>query len=261
MLHALCPLRFLLVGKAMPRFYVPEPIIKKGMLTVTGDEVKHIRKVLRLGTGDRISIFDGSGMEYEGAIAEVTPSSVVIKIHDTSPSKKESHLEITLAQSILKSEKMDYLIQKATELGVNALVPFVSSRSVPLLEESKKVERTLRWEKIAIEASKQCGRSIPPKIGPFQGYAEMLQSLSKDHLRLILWEREGERMKEVLRRFSGQRRITFIVGPEGGFSVEEVEQAKREGFIPLSLGNRILRAETASLCLLSILQYEMGDIG
>src|SRR4030043_2196272 len=134
----------------MPRFYVPQPRIEKGMLRIEGDEVRHIRKVLRLRTGDEIIVFDGSAKEYEGMIVEDGPSSVVIRIQNIFSSKKESPLEITLAQSVLKGEKMDYLIQKATELGVKEIIPFFSSRSIPLLDRSKRVVRHHRGEKIAI---------------------------------------------------------------------------------------------------------------
>jgi len=146
-------------------------------------------------------------------------------------------------------------------LGVKEIIPFFSSRSVPLLEKSGKLKRYHRWGRIAIEASKQCGRGVVPKIEPLQDYSEMLRMASPDSLRLILWEREGGKLKEVLERSKEKTRIFFIVGPEGGFSLDEVEEAKRAGFIPVTLGKRILRAETASLCLLSILQYEQGDIG
>jgi 16S rRNA (uracil1498-N3)-methyltransferase len=245
----------------MSRFYVPQPRIEKERLKIEGDEVKHIRKVLRLKAGDEIIVFDGLGKEYEGIIVEEEPSSVMIKIQNVSFSKKDSPLEVTLAQSLLKGEKMDYLIQKATELGVKEIIPFFSSRSVPLLEKSGRLKRHHRWGKISIEASKQCGRGVVSKIEPLQDYSEMLQIASPGSLRLILWEREGVRLKEVLERSKEKTRIFFIIGPEGGFSQEEVEEAKREGFIPVTLGRRILRAETASLCLLSILQYERGDIG
>jgi 16S rRNA (uracil1498-N3)-methyltransferase len=156
---------------------------------------------------------------------------------------------------------MDYLIQKATELGIKELIPFYSSRSIPHLEKASRLRRHHRWEKIAIEASKQCGRGVIPVIKPLQEYSEMLQTVSSDSLRLILWEKEGTRLKEVLGRTEEKTKVFFIVGPEGGLSQEEVEQAKKTGFIPITLGERILRAETASLCLLSILQYERGDIG
>ena len=231
------------------------------MLKIEGDEVRHIRKVLRLKRGDEIVVFNGSGKEYEGTIVEEGPSSVVITIQNIFSSKTESQLEITLAQSLLKGDKMDYLIQKATELGAKEIIPFFSSRSVPLLEKSRRLKRYHRWERIAVEASKQCGRGVVLKIEPLQDYSEILTTASPDSLRLILWEREGVRLKEALERSKEKTKIFFIIGPEGGLSEEEVDQAKRNGFTPVTLGRRILRSETASLCLVSILQYEWGDMG
>jgi 16S rRNA (uracil1498-N3)-methyltransferase len=245
----------------VPRFYVRQPQILNGVLKIEGSEVKHIRKVLRLKAGDEILVFNGLGKEYEGTIAEEEPSSVVIKINNIFLSRRDSPLQITLAQSLLKGEKMDYLIQKATELGAQEVIPFFSSRSVPVLEKSRRMERYHRWERIAIEASKQCGRGVVPKIGPLQDYSGMLQIASPDSLRLILWEREGIKLKEELEKSKGKKNIFFVIGPEGGFSPQEVREAEEVGFIPVTLGRRILRAETASLCLLSILQYERGDIG
>jgi 16S rRNA (uracil1498-N3)-methyltransferase len=245
----------------MPRFYVPHARIENGMLKIEGDEVRHIRKVLRLKEGDGIIVFNGLGKEYEGTIVEEEPSSVVVEIQSTFSSKKDSPLEVTLAQSLLKGEKMDYLIQKATELGVRGVVPFFSSRSIPFLEKSGRLTRYHRWQRIAVEASKQCGRGVVPKIEPLQDYSEMLRIASPDSLRLILWEREGLQLREILEGSEERMKIFSVIGPEGGFSREEVEEARRVGFIPITLGRRILRAETASLCLLSILQYERGDIG
>ncbi len=245
----------------MPRFYVPNPYIENGLLRIEGDEVKHIRKVLRLKAGDKIIVFNGLGKEYEGTILEEKPSSVVVEVQNTFFPQRDSPLEVTLAQSLLKGEKMDFLIQKATELGVKEVVPFFSSRSVPLLERSRRLERHRRWERIAVEASKQCGRGVVPKIESLKDYSEMLQIASPDALRLILWEREGVKLKEVFERSEEKAKIFFVVGPEGGFSQEEVDEAEKSGFIPVILGRRVLRAETASLCLLSILQYQRGDIG
>ncbi len=245
----------------MPRFYVPNPQIEKGMLKVEGQEVRHIRRVLRLRAGDGIVVFDGSGKEYGGRIVEEGPASVLIEIQNITSPGRESPLEVTLAQSLLKGEKMDYVIQKATELGVKEIIPFFSFRSVPLLDKSKRLKRYHRWERIAVEASKQCGRGAIPRIEPLQDYLEILQAPSPDCLRLILWEKEGAGLKEILKKAMGKKKIFFIVGPEGGVSDEEVEHARRAGFIPVNLGKRILRSETASLCLLSILQYEWGDLG
>ena len=245
----------------MRRFYVPILHVEKDLLKISGQEARHIRRALRLRMGDEIVVFDGSGKEYKGRIVEEEPTSVVIKVGGLFSSKEESSVEITLAQSLLKGEKMDYLIQKATELGVREIIPFFSSRSVPLLDKSKKLERHRRWERIAIEASKQCGRGFIPKIERLCDYSEMLSLASRESLRIVLDEREGRRLKEVLRESKDQRRIFFVVGPEGGMSQEEVEKSKKTGFIPVFMGGRIVRAETASLCLLSILQYEWGDIG
>ena len=245
----------------MAIFYVPQPRIEKGMLKVEGEEVKHIKKVLRLRAGDEVAVFDGLGREFEGTIVEEGLSSVVIRVQNVLSSKRDSPVEVTLAQSLLKGEKMDYLIQKATELGVKDVIPFLSSRSVPLLDKLGKLKRQHRWEKIAIEASKQCGRGVVPKIESLQDYSDMLRTASPNTLRLILWEREGTKLKQIFERSKERKKVFFIIGPEGGFSQEEVEEAKRAGFIPVTLGRRILRAETASLCFLSILQYERGDIG
>ncbi|HXX33552.1 MAG TPA: 16S rRNA (uracil(1498)-N(3))-methyltransferase [Thermodesulfobacteriota bacterium] len=245
----------------MPRFYIPQPHIENGLLRIEGEEVRHIRKVLRLKAGDEVLVFDGLGKEFEGTIVEEGSSSVMVRIQRMLSPKGDSPLEVTLAQSLLKGEKMDYLIQKATELGVKEIVPFFSSRSVPLLEKSRSLKRRHRWEKIAVEASKQCGRGVVPKIEPLQDYSDVLHAASTDHLRLILWEREGIKLKEMLGGSKERKKIFFVIGPEGGFSRDEIEKAERAGFVAVSLGRRILRAETASLCFLSILQYEWGDIG
>ena len=245
----------------MPRFYVPNPSIKNGILKVEGEEVKHIRKVLRLRAGDQIILFDGLGIEYEGRILEENASSVLVQIRTTSVSQQDSPLELTLAQSLLKGEKMDFLIQKATELGVKEIIPFLSSRSVPIFDKTRRPERHHRWKRIAIEASKQSGRGVIPIVQSVNSYSEMLQIASSNGLRLILWEREGAKLKEILKKTEEKSKIFFVVGPEGGFSQEEIHTAEELGFIPVHLGKRVLRAETASLCFLSILQYERGDIG
>jgi len=245
----------------MPRFHIPHPVFDDELLKIEGTEVRHIRRVLRLRAGDEIAVFDGSEREYKGTIVEEGPHTVIVKVQSVTPSKRESPLEVTLAQSLLKGEKMDYFIQKATELGVKKIIPFFSRRSVPLLEKSNRLKRYHRWERIAIEASKQCGRGRIPEILPLQDFSEMLLMAFSESLRLILWEKEKKRLKEVLKGWGGRKEIFFIVGPEGGFSQNEVEEAQKKGFISVSMGERILKAETASLCLLSILQYEQGDIG
>ena len=163
----------------MARFYVPDPQIEDGILKVEGDEVRHIRKVLRLRAGDALSIFDGSGKEYEGTLVEEGSASVSIRVQTISLSKRESDLQIIFAQSILKGEKMDYLIQKATELGVKRIVPFISSRSIPPLEKTKRIERHDAGRRLpsALKAVWKRGRSrrsilsrnIPRSFNPLRG--------------------------------------------------------------------------------------------
>ncbi len=243
----------------MPRFYVPNPSIKNDILKIEGPEVRHIIKTLRLKPGDWITVFDGLANDYEGVIIEEKKGSVSINIKNILPSPKEPPIDITLAQSLLKGEKMDYLIQKAVELGVKEIIPFISSRTIPDYDRSKSQKRQIRWEKIAKEASKQCGRGVIPKISPIKSYSEVLDLSSPSSFNILLWEKNGIKLKDILKE--KRDKIFFIVGPEGGISPDEVEQAKTKGFIPVSLGKRILRSETASLCFISIIQYEWGDIG
>src|SRR4030042_2594649 len=217
----------------MARFYIPQPKIEDGFLRVEGSEVRHIRRVLRLKLGDEIIVFDGEAKDYKGMIVEEGPSSVLIRVQSIFSSKRESPLEITMAQSLLKGEKMDYLIQKATELGIKKIIPFLSSRSVPLPEKKSRLKRYQRWERIAVEASKQCGRSILPRIEPLKEYSEMLQTDFSNSLLLILWERGEKRLREVLRGAKERGPIFFVVGPEGGLSEEEVEQAKKVEFLSI----------------------------
>lgn len=244
----------------MKRFYVSQLQIEKGVTKIGGSEARHIQKVLRLKTGDEVLLFDGSTQQYLGTIIEEHLNSVTIRIQKIMPSQCESPLVVTLAQSLLKGEKMDYLIQKATELGVKRVIPFLSSRSIPNPDKSRISNRHQRWVRIAIEASKQCGRSLVPFIEPIQDYSNLLQKAPSEALRFILWEKEGMRLKDFLRGVKERKEIFFIVGPEGGFSKKEVSQAEKVGFTPVFLGERILRAETVCLCILSILQYEWGDL-
>ena len=203
----------------MARFYVPHLQIEDGILRVEGDEVRHIRKVLRLRAGDALSIFDGSGKEYEGTIVEEGSASVSIRVQTIFPSKRESDLEIVFAQSLLKGEKMDYLIQKATELGVKRIVPFISSRSIPLLEKTKRIERHRRWEKIAIGASKQCGRGVVPKIDPLQDYPQILRIRSEGFPAAHPLGGGREKTQGSFEEnWKEGNAVFFLVGPEGGLS-------------------------------------------
>jgi len=249
----------------MPRFFVSDPIIAQKEITISGQEARHIQRVLRLGVGDRVDIFDGTGKEYRTEITRQGRQSVTVRILETRMPDRESPLTVVMGQSLIKGDKMDFVIQKATEMGVSELIPFVSSRSVTHLDGWEMEQRVNRWRRIAVESSKQCGRVIPLRVEIVVGFDEALRRTSARVKRIILWERATARLKSLLREAEWtcgtSQGVYFLVGPEGGFSEEEVRRAEDAHFMPVSLGSRILRVETVGLTFVSILQYEWGDLG
>jgi 16S rRNA (uracil1498-N3)-methyltransferase len=170
-----------------------------------------------------------------------------------------------MGQSLVKGDKMDLIVQKVTEMGVSSIIPFVSSRSVIRLEGQRMEKRLARWRRIAVESSKQCGRVVPLRVERVVSFHDILQWPGGSAVRIILWERANDRLKSLLHETAPDHirlhGVFFLVGPEGGFSDAEVKQAEDVSFKPTSLGSRILRVETAGLSLLSILQFEWGDMG
>jgi 16S rRNA (uracil1498-N3)-methyltransferase len=224
--------------------------------------IRYIRNVLRLGKGDSLILFGGRGVEYEAVIRAVTRDAVTADVIGRR-SVGDNGIRITLAQALPKGPKMDFIIQKATELGVSRVLPFDSSRSIPKLTVDKARARTARWQTIALEACRQCGRADIPEIAEIHTFPEVLELPQKDDVKLIFWEEEsGLGIKDVLRngRASGAGDFFIIVGPEGGFSNVEVEAALKKGFLSVSLGRRVLKVETAAVVILAILQYEMGSL-
>ena len=221
--------------------------------------------VLRLRTGDRVIIFDGLGAECDGEIIGQSRQTVTVRILELRRPPHEPSLSLVMGQSLVKGEKMDFIIQKATEMGVSSVIPFVSLRSVSRLEGSRMERRLTRWRKIAIESSKQCGRTIPMDVERVMSFQEILGWSGGHAVRIILWEGAKNRLKSLLRGAGGgnirDHGVIFLVGPEGGFSAAEVKQAEKAHFRPASLGSRILRVEAAGLSFVSILQYEWGDVG
>ncbi len=248
----------------MPRFFVSNPTIAKEEIVVSGQEARHMQRVLRLRVGDSVGLFDGTGKEYRGKILRQNRHAVTLRILEITAPRHESPLTITMGQSLIKGKKMDFIIQKATELGISTIIPFISSRSISSLNEGRVEQRVGRWQKIAVESSKQCGRATPPRVEKVVGFEQILKRTSPGEERIILWERGTADLKSLFRgrhgttRFS--KRVYFLVGPEGGFSEEEVKRAEKAHFTAVSLGSRILRVETAGLSFVSILQYEWGDL-
>jgi len=210
--------------------------------------------------GSLVTLTDSKGSDFRGRILRFSREEASILVFETFPSPTESSLEIILLQALPEKERMEWIIQKATELGVSAIIPFKSERSISLEEREAKQKKAHRWQEIAVKAVQQSRRAEVPRVGPYHSFQEVLKICEGEGLKILLWEKEGENLKEALRRSSPQK-VYVMVGPEGGFSEEEVKLAKDQGFIPVKLGQRILRTETAAITLVGILQYELGDLG
>lgn len=246
----------------LPRFFVSSEQIIAGRVYLHGSDLAHVR-VLRLGAGDRLMVLDGQGKAYLAVLEQTGREDVSCLIVKELAVPASSALRVTLVQGMPKGDKMDLIIQKGTELGFDRLMALCSERVVVKLAGDKLSKRRERWQRIALEAAKQCRRpDIPVICGPLS-WAEVLAALPPQAVSLMLWEEEtAVSLKGFLRQRSAPPPETYVfIGPEGGFSRGEVEQAKLHGVRPVTLGPRILRTETAGLAVLAILQYHWGDLG
>jgi len=256
----------------MPHFFVSPEDIKGNEVLITGGEARHIITVLRKRKGDKIDIFDGYGNEFRVRILEIDRPTglprVKGEIINQKIRKTEPKLRITLFQSIPKGNRLEFIIQKATEVGISEIVPITTERTIVRLDYKKIKQRTLRWQKIAQEAAKQSRRSAIPKVGPVLDFSQALKEFSarKFPMGIIAWEMEDKnRLRDVLTSSVGggisELPLAIFIGPEGGFTAEEVEEAKEKGVVPVSLGSRILRTETAGLVVAIVALYESRDLG
>lgn len=246
----------------MARFFLPARQIHDNRGTIDGQELEHLRKVLRLKPGDLITVFDDTGWEHEAVIRSLAAAQGEIEILSSSQAQRESPLQITLAAGLTKGDKFDFVVEKATELGAQTIVPFTSAYAVPKLDERKIATRTERWRKIALSAAKQCGRTRVPEVFPLCTFQELLIRLPHGGVKLFFWEKEAERsIDEVYEKHRDAKAVTLAIGPEGGFSAAEADLAQSHGFELVQLGRRILRAETAAVTALSLAQFLWGDLG
>jgi 16S rRNA (uracil1498-N3)-methyltransferase len=246
----------------MTRFFLPRSKIDGRRGSLAGAELEHLRRVLRLRPGDHIIVFDDSGCEHEAVILTLNDTQGEVEILRSYQAERESPLAVTLAVALTKGDKMDYVVEKATELGVKTIAPFVSRYTVPKLNDRKAVQRVERWQKIALSAAKQCGRASLPEVLPVCDFRDLISKPDATGLKLFFWEKEAEQTFKQLRdREAGVKSVLLVVGPEGGFTAEEAEMARARGYTTLHLGPRVLRAETAALTALSLVQYLWGDLG
>lgn len=263
----------------MHRFWVPKEAIKNGQAVIKGEEFSHLSKVLRLNAGDAIRVFDGEGHEYAGKLIALAKDEAIAEVGEPLALSKESPLDVWLVQGLPKGEKMELIIQKATELGVRGIIPLKTQRCVVKLEGKKEEERRVRWQRVALEAAKQCGRARVPEVLAPCGIRDFLRTIPPERHLFVPWEEGGFSIKEVLshhgmgqlpqysafqpasRDQADSRPIYLVIGPEGGLAAEEVQELKKSGGLPLTLGPRILRTETAGLAALAVVMFAWGDLG
>lgn len=239
----------------MPRFYVDLPITLGANFELPDNVVRHMN-VLRLRVGDLVVLFNGDGCDYTAVLTELTKRNAKVNIHKCDKLVNESHLKITLLPSLIASDKFDLVIQKAVELGVNEIIPVISQYT-QRLSNDKINSRMEHWRKIIIAACEQSARATIPHLSEPTLFSDVLLAVSAERKYILSPHHERQ---QVLAE-STISSAAVLIGPEGGFNLAEVERAGEYGFTTLQLGTRILRAETAAICAVSLLQSHFGDIG
>ena len=242
------------------RFYAPPDAFDVVEQTVTlgSDEARHLRDVLRLNAGDEVYVFDGRGREFRCVVATSKRDAAELRIEtEVDPAKPESHLQLNLCVALLKGEKFDLVVQKATELGVKKITPLLTRfADIRLHDATDATKRLARWQRIALEAAKQSGRAFVPEISlP----VDFKAALDVDGLGVMFAERDGDRLEHLISGPAPQS-VTALVGSEGGWSDEEIEAARARNFHVITLGGRILRAETAAITVTALMQHLFGDL-
>lgn len=246
----------------MRRFFFDKSAIEEGKAIITGNLFRHMAKVLRLKNGTEVTLVDQEGTRYSGLIQDVGRERLIIPLKIEGPEPVITKGPgITLFQGLPKGNKMELILQKSTEMGVSGIVPFVAARSIPRLPKEREKERLVRWQRISLEAARQSGCSTLPEISQIRDFQEAL-GLASQSVKLLLWEKEeANRLRSVLEELPVPESVAVLVGPEGGLTRDEAEAAIQTGFIPVTLGKRILRTETAAIAILAILQFFWGDMG
>ena len=239
----------------LTRVYAGGPLQSGASHRISGSAANHLLRVLRLGPGTAISLFDGSGGEFAARIESVGKDSVLAAVGAHSALERESPLDLTLAQGVSRGERMDWVIQKATELGVRRIVPLITRRSVVRLDKGQAERKLQHWRGVSIAACEQCGRNRVPELDAPRDLPEFLATADAS-LRLLL-SADGT---DHIRSLTPSGAVLLLVGPEGGLAPEEQALARERGFRPVSLGPRILRTETAALAALAALQSACGDL-
>jgi 16S rRNA (uracil1498-N3)-methyltransferase len=240
-----------------PRFFIAPADVREREITISGGDVRHIRTVLRKQPGDVLTLLDGRGAEYQARIIRLEQARILAVIESQVHKERQGPL-IVLGQGVAKSDKMDWVVQKTTELGVSSIVPLMTERTIVKVKDEAK--RTSRWQTIAREAAMQSNRVDIPAIEQIVSFNDFIRTPNSEPgtLSLLPWEEGTTPVKEVLRAHADARKIVVLIGPEGGFSANEARLAEAQGFRAVTLGPNILRTETAAIAVLSMILYETG---
>lgn len=243
-------------------FYTTPDKIGDKTLTIDGSEAKHILSVLRHGAGDQIDVVDGRGTKYRVMIEEVSRDFLQGRILSRSRMENEPDCHVTLAQAVCRKERMDFLVEKATEIGAWSIIPIVTERNLVKVDDpSREKAKIERWRRVAIAAMKQSLRSVLPEIHDVTPFAQLLPQIHDYDLYLIAsLDKDAKDLRECEQLKTRPNRVLLIVGPEAGFSEEELTQAKTQGAMPISLGHRRLRTETAGVVFLSLVLHESAGL-
>ena len=244
----------------IPRIYSPLKLDKKNLCRLGGDNYKYLKQILRLAKGDSITVFDGFGNEFAARISSFSADGVALELGETIEAGCRD-VKITLGLALPKTGKMDVIVRGSAELGADMIIPFAAERSVSRVTSEKIPLKVARWQKIAQEAARCCRSAQIAEVLPIVPFEVMLARADVHALKIIFWEEEEHTsIKDILTApaWRTTRNIFIVVGPEGGFSREEISRAKETGYISASLGKQILKVETAALAIIAIIQYEKG---
>ncbi|GGA20388.1 16S rRNA (uracil(1498)-N(3))-methyltransferase [Paenibacillus physcomitrellae] len=252
----------------MQRYFIPPEQFGEQQVQVTGEDARHITKVMRGKPGDKFIVSDGQGRVVLAELSLLEPEGVTAVILETIEDTSEPRIKVDIAQSLPKGDKMETVIQKCTEIGAAAFVPFLSERTIVQYDERKEEKRIARWSKIAKEAAEQAHRSRIPDVGQPVKWKKLLELFDGYDLVCMCYEKElGEQLRDIVQPFAASlgpevsSRVLVVVGPEGGFTEEEVAEAEAAGAKSVGLGRRILRTETAGMAALTCILYETGEMG
>jgi len=241
----------------LTRVFIDGDLAAGQRLTVEGSAGNHIVRVLRARVGDKLTLFNGRGGEYGASIDEIRRDTVHVSVREHRDQERESAFELTLAQGISRGERMDWVVQKATELGVTRIVPLFTERSMVHLDEKQALKKVQHWRGIAVSACEQCGRNVVPEIAAPVALHGLLEKPVGRGLSLLLSPTGEQRIADIAGNPEG---ATVLIGPEGGLAQVEQDATLRSGFTAVRMGPRVLRTETAAVCALTLLQQKFGDL-